>query len=73
MSVYLHISQIIVSVMLIGVILLQPRGEGSGMFGAGGGNFRVRTGIDLLLFRLTIALTIIFIVLSVISVRLSSF
>ena len=73
MSIYLHISQIIICLMLVAVILLQTRGEGSGMFGAGQSNFRVRTGIDLLLFRLTIALTIIFIVLSVVSVRLSSF
>ena len=71
MSIYLNISQIIVSITLIAVILLQTRGEGGGMLGGGQSNFRVRTGIDLLLFRLTITLTIIFIVLSVISVRLS--
>jgi protein translocase SecG subunit len=73
MSTYLNISQIIVSVMLIAVILLQTRGEGSGLTGGGQNNFRVRTGVDLLLFRLTITLTIIFIVLSVVSVRFSGF
>ncbi len=67
----LHIAQIIVSVLVIGIILAQAQGGGlSGIFGGGGESaFRTRRGIERTLFRFTIVLVVVFIILSIISVR----
>ena len=70
MQTYMHIAQIMVSVLLAATILFQVRGEGSGMFGSAQGGFRVRTGIELLLFRFTIVLAVLFVLISIVSVRL---
>jgi preprotein translocase subunit SecG len=66
---YLNIVEIIVSVSLILVILLQARGSGFG--GALGGSstfFRTRRGAEKALFQLTIVLVVIFILISAWSV-----
>lgn len=66
---YLNVVQIIVSLSLIGVILLQARGSGFG--GALGGSttfFRTRRGAEKALFQLTIVLVVIFILISAWSV-----
>ena len=72
MQTYMHIVQILVSVLLVTTILLQIRGEGSGMFGSAQSSFRVRTGVELLLFRFTIVLVILFLVVSILSVRFAN-
>lgn len=65
----LNIAQILVSVALAVVLLLQAKGSG---FGAGlGGStsmFRTRRGIEKTLFQLTIVLVVLFVVISLISV-----
>jgi len=66
---YLNFAQIVVSVSLIFVILLQARGSGFG--GALGGSssfFRTRRGTEKTLFQLTIVLVVIFIFMSAWSV-----
>jgi preprotein translocase subunit SecG len=66
---YLNVIQIIVSITLIFVILLQARGTGFG--GALGGSssfFRTRRGAEKALFQLTIVLVVIFILMSAWSV-----
>jgi preprotein translocase subunit SecG len=68
METYLHIAQIIVAVALIMVSLLQVKGGGlGGIFGQADTVYRTKRGVEKTLFQLTIALVIIFIVLSVIS------
>ena len=66
---YLNIGQILVSVVLITVVLLQAKGSG---FGAGlGGStsaFRTRRGLEKTLFQATIVLTAIFLAMSAWSV-----
>jgi preprotein translocase subunit SecG len=66
---YLNIAQILVSVMLIIVVLLQAKGSG---FGAGLGgttsSFRTRRGLEKTLFQATIGLTILFLAMSAWSV-----
>jgi len=63
----LAIAEILVSIALIGVILLQVRGEGLG--GLRGGSFvRTRRGLEKTLFQLTIALVVIFLFVSALSV-----
>ncbi len=75
MSVYLSIIQIILSVTLIAVILIQSKGAGGlgGLFGGGdsGGVYKTRRGVERTLFQVTIGLGIIFLIFSVINVILS--
>ena len=63
--------EIIVSVLLIIVILLQVRGTGTALFGQGESSFRVRRGFERTLFRSTIILGIVFVIVAVINVRFS--
>jgi preprotein translocase subunit SecG len=64
---YFQIAQIIFSVALIVSILLQARGAGLGsVFGGTGTVFKTRRGIDKLLFRVTIAFTVLFVLTSII-------
>jgi preprotein translocase subunit SecG len=66
---FLNIAQILVSCALITVILLQAKGSG---FGAGLGGqtsaFRTRRGLEKTLFQATIALTVVFLMMSAWSV-----
>lgn len=64
---YLHIIQIIVSAVLIGVILLQVRGAGFGELGSQS-VFRTRRGVEKTLFQLTIVLAVVFVLVSMWSV-----
>ena len=70
METYLYVAQIIVAVALILVSLLQVRGGGlGGIFGQADTVFRTKRGVERTLFQLTIALVVIFIVLSIVSLR----
>ena len=72
MQTYLNIAQIVLSAALILIILLQVRGGGlGGIFGQPDAVYRTKRGVEKTLFQLTIALVVIFIVLALISVRLS--
>jgi protein translocase SecG subunit len=69
-----QIALIIIAVTLVFVVLGQIRGGGlSGIFGGSGeSTFRTRRGFEKALFRFTIVLIVVFIVLCILSVRLSS-
>lgn len=70
MTTYLNIAQILVSVFVIMAILMQVRGGGlGGIFGAPDTTYRSRRGMEKTLFRFTIALMVLFILLSITSVR----
>ena len=73
MQTYLAVAEILVSILLVGSILLQIRGQGSGLFGSAQGTYRVRRGVDKLLFQGTIVLTTIFVLISILSARFASF
>jgi preprotein translocase subunit SecG len=61
---YFLIALIIVALALIVSILLQARGAGLGsVFGGTGTVFKTRRGIDLLLSRITIVFSVLFVVL----------
>ena len=66
----LNIIQIAVSVILISIILIQVKGQGTGLFGSSEGSFRTRRGIEKTLFQFTIFMVVVFIGMSMISVRL---
>ncbi len=70
MTTYLYIAQIVVAVALILVSLLQTKGGGlGGIFGQADTVYRTKRGVEKTLFQLTIALAVIFVVLSVVSLR----
>ncbi|MDD5604984.1 MAG: preprotein translocase subunit SecG [Dehalococcoidales bacterium] len=65
MQTYLLVAQIIISVALIAVLLLQVRGGGlGGIFGQADTVYRTRRGIEKTLFNLTIVLTVLFIAIA---------
>ena len=70
MNTYLSIAQIIISVALVLAILLQVKGGGmGGIFGQADSVYRTRRGIERTLFQLTVVLAVIFIIISVIALR----
>ena len=71
MQTFLNISQILASVLLVLAILLQVRGQGSGMFGNATATFRARRGLEKTLFQFTILLAGVFILISLFSVWIS--
>ena len=71
MITYLGLTQILVSILLILTILLQGRGQGGGLFGSAQGTYRVRRGVEKLLFQFTIVLTVFFLLISLLMVYFS--
>ena len=71
MSTPLNIAQILVSITLVLVILMQVREMGTGMFGSAQASFRTRRGMEKTLFQFTIVLAVVFLLMSVISVRVT--
>ena len=67
----LNVAQILVSITLVLVILLQVRETGSGLFGSAQASFRTRRGVEKSLFQFTIILAVVFLLMSIISVRLA--
>ena len=70
MGIYLNIGQILVSLLIIFVILIQVKEGGSGLFGSAQSTIRTRRGLEKTLFQFTIILTVVFLGISVLSVRL---
>jgi len=72
METYLYIAQIVVAIALIAVALLQVRGGGlGGIFGQADTVYRTKRGVEKTMFQLTIVLAIIFVVLAIISLRVT--
>ncbi len=68
----LFIIQIIVSILLVLLVLLQAKGVGlSATFGGEGGFYRTKRGFEKLVFILTIVFGIIFVAVSLISLTAS--
>jgi len=67
LEIYLNIGLIITSIALIASVILQSKGAGlGGLTGADtGGIFTARRGIEKVLFRITIILSVIFFLLAV--------
>ena len=72
MQTILQILQIILSIILVAVILLQSRGSGLGSaFGGGGSTYRTRRGIEQKLHYATIAIAILFFATSLLNILIS--
>lgn len=73
MPVYLLIAQIILAVTLIIVLTLQVKGGGlGGIFGQADGVYRTRRGVEKSLLQITVGIFVLFIIISIVLVRLSS-
>ena len=71
MTFYVNIAQIVLSVALVFVLLLQVRGGGlGGIFGQPDAVYRTKRGVEKTLFQLTIALVVLFIIISIVALRL---
>ena len=72
METALNIVQIVLSVALILAVLLQVRGGGlGGIFGQADTVFRTKRGAERTLFQLTVVLAVLFIIVSILALRVS--
>ncbi len=72
MQTYFSIAQIVLSIALILAVLLQVRGGGlGGIFGQASTVFRTKRGVEKTLFQLTIVLMVLFIIISIVMLRIS--
>ncbi|MCK5577422.1 MAG: preprotein translocase subunit SecG [Dehalococcoidales bacterium] len=72
MQTYLTIAQMVLSVALVLVLLLQVRGGGlGGIFGQPDTVYRTRRGVEKTFFQMTIVLVVLFITISLLILGLS--
>lgn len=72
MLVSLQIIQIILSIAITILLLLQAKGAGlGGIFGGESGIYRTRRGIEKTLYQATIGLVLVFFILALISVAIT--
>ena len=69
MNDFMNVIQLLVSVLLVVVILAQVNESGGGLFGSASSTVRTRRGLEKTLFQFTIFLAVLFVVISIISVR----
>ncbi|GAB4538679.1 MAG: hypothetical protein Kow0063_26760 [Anaerolineae bacterium] len=68
-SFYVNLIQIIISITLITIILLQAKGSGlGGIFGGDSSIYKTRRGVEKTLHQATIGLSIVFFGISILSV-----
>ena len=65
---YLGIAQILISILLIILIMMQTRGTGfAAGYAADSSIFRTRRGVERLVFQLTIAVSVLFLILAIVA------
>ena len=70
MDTAILIVQLLISVILVLIILAQVKEGSGGLFGGGQSTVRTRRGAEKTLFQITIGLSVVFLVLSIVVVRL---
>ncbi len=71
-SFYINVIQIIISVALIAILLVQAKGTGlGGIFGGDTSIYRTRRGVEKTLYQATIGLAVAFFAISILSVLLA--
>jgi len=71
MPIYITIAQMIVSVALIVAVLAQVKGGGlGGIFGQPDTVYRTRRGMEKVLLQITVALVVVFVGISIVSLRI---
>ena len=72
MQTYLNVAQILLAVALIAVVLLQIKGGGlGGIFGQADTVYRTKRGVEKTMFQLTIALVVLFIIISLAALKIT--
>ena len=72
MQTYLNVAQIVLSIAFVLASLFQVRGGWlGGIFGQADTVFRSKRGVEKTLFQLTIVLVVLFIIVSIITLRVS--
>ena len=72
MSVYFSAAIIVISIALVLSILFQIKGGGlGGIFGQADTVYRTKRGVEKTLFQLTVVLAVIFVVVSVMALKLA--
>jgi len=72
METIFNVIQIVISAALILVILLQVKGGGlGGIFGQADTVYRTKRGLEKRLFQATIGLAVIFIIISIVSLKVA--
>jgi len=69
MGDFMNVIQLLVSILLVVVILAQVKEGGGGLFGSASSTIRTRRGLEKTLFQFTIFLSVAFVVILIISVR----
>jgi len=71
-TTFVLIAQIIVSVLLVVLVVLQTQSSGAGsIFGSDTSVYRTRRGLEKTLYQATIAVSVIFIMISLVAVLLT--
>lgn len=72
MHTYLYVAQIFLAVALILAILLQVKGGSGlgGIFGQAESVYRTKRGVEKTLFQLTIVLAVLFVIISIVSLKI---
>ncbi len=72
MQTYLNVAQIVLAIALILTVLFQVRGGGlGGIFGQSSSVYRTRRGVEKTLFQLTVVLVVLFVIISIITLKVS--
>lgn len=72
MQTYLNVAQILLAVSLVAVVLLQIKGGGlGGIFGQADTVYRTKRGVEKTMFQLTIALVVLFIIISLAALKIT--
>jgi preprotein translocase subunit SecG len=72
MKIYLTIAQMVLAVAVTLILLLQVRGGGlGGIFGQADTVYRTKRGVEKTLFQMTIALMVLFIVISLLMLKVT--
>ena len=66
---FINVAQIIISIVLVLLMLVQVREAGSGLFGSAQNTVRTRRGLEKTLFQFTIVLIGVFLLISIVSVQ----
>ena len=69
MGEFMNVIQLLVSILVVVGILAQVKEGGGGLFGSASSTIRTRRGFEKTLFQFTIFLSVAFVVISIISVR----
>ena len=73
MNTFFNVLQIVISVALVLVITLQVKGGGlGGIFGQADTVFRTKRGVERRLYQMTIVLVVVFVLISIVSLKVAT-